>query len=121
MDEQPDDEQAPASALIALPPDALARVCAYLETRTARRLHASAKASARALGSEAWAAIIKTNHGGLKLRPKELEGAKAHNALQKLHRRARSAAQVRPPAPRPPDRPPVSLKQQKTVQINKLC
>ena len=93
MDEQQDDsdEHAPASALIALPPDALARVCAYLETRAARRLHASAKVSARALGSEAWAAIIKTNHGGLKLRPKELEGTKAHAALQKLHRRARSA------------------------------
>ena len=38
MDEQQDDEHAPASALIALPPDALARVCAYLETRAARRL-----------------------------------------------------------------------------------
>ena len=93
MDEPQDDsdEHAPASALIALPPDALARVCAYLETRPARRLHASAKASARALGSEAWAAVIRTNHGGLKLRPKELEGTKAHAALQKLHRRARSA------------------------------
>ena len=93
MDEPQDDsdEHAPASALIALPPDALARVCAYLETRPARRLHAAAKVAARALGSEAWAAVIKTNHGGLKLRPKELDGAKAHAALQKLHRRARSA------------------------------
>ena len=87
MDEPQDDDQAPASALIALPPDALARVCAYLETRAARRLHAAAKVAARALGSEAWAAVIKTNHGGLKLRPKEA----TTNALQTLHRRARSA------------------------------
>ena len=89
MDEPQDDsdEHAPASALIALPPDALARVCAYLETRAARRLHAAAKVAARALGSEAWAAVIKTNHGGLKLRPKEA----TTNALQTLHRRARSA------------------------------
>ena len=45
MDEPQDDsdEHAPASALIALPPDALARVCAYLETRAARRLHASGR------------------------------------------------------------------------------
>ena len=55
------------------------------------RAKAAAKVAARALGSEAWAAVIKTNHGGLKLRPKELDGAKAHAALQKLHRRARSA------------------------------
>ena len=41
--------------------------------------------AARALGSEAWAAVIKTNHGGLKLRPKEA----TTNALQTLHRRAR--------------------------------
>ena len=87
MEQDDSDEQAPASALIALPPDALARVCAYLETRAARRLHAAAKAAARALGSEAWAAVIKTNHGGLKLRPKEA----TTNALQTLHRRARSA------------------------------
>ena len=48
MEQDDSDEHAPASPLIALPPDALARVCAYLETRAARRLHAAAKAAARA-------------------------------------------------------------------------
>lgn len=92
MAEQPStDEQKPASPLIALPPDALARVCGYLETQGARRLAASAKISERALGSEAWAAVIKTNHGGLKLRPKDLDGDKAPAVVQKLHRRARQA------------------------------
>lgn len=92
MAEQPAaDEPKPASPLIALPPDALARVCGYLETQGARRLAAAAKDAERALGREAWAAVIKTNHGGLKLRPKDLDGDKAPAVVQKLHRRARQA------------------------------
>ena len=93
MDEPQDDsdEHAPASALIALPPDALARVCAYLETRPARRLHASGQGlrpgpRQRGLGR---------GHQNEPRRPQApaqgVGRSQGPRGPPKLHRRARSA------------------------------